>query len=97
MITLKPRKRTNEWQSSSIKLPICKYKTQSVSTKNISYCNLVFIEQLFEKGESFWNKLSKNRTSEQAWVNLALSSEHEIILHSLQHSELLYELNFFFF
>ena len=28
--------------------------------KNISYGNLVFTEQLFEVGETFWNKLSKN-------------------------------------
>ena len=27
--------------------------------KNISYGKLVFTEQLFEVGESFWNKLSK--------------------------------------
>ena len=27
---------------------------------NISNGNLVFTEQLFEEGESFWNKLSRN-------------------------------------
>ena len=55
MITLKSRKQTN-----CNHLLMC--SLIPIVYKNISYGNLVFTEQLFEVVESFWNKLSRNRT-----------------------------------
>ena len=53
MITPKPRKQTNY---NHLLLCCLIY----IVYKNISYGNLVFTEQLFKVGESFWKKLSKN-------------------------------------
>ena len=60
MITCKPRKQTN-----CIHLLMCSLivKLKRIVYQNILYGNLVFTEQLFIVGESFWNKLSKTSTS----------------------------------
>ena len=57
MLTLTSRTQTN---CNHLLLCCQIVKLTYIIYKNMSYGNLVLTEQLFEIGESFWNKLSKN-------------------------------------
>ena len=56
MILLKSKK-----QTSKLLLCCLIVRLTGILYKNITYGNLVLTEQLFEVGESFWNKLSKKK------------------------------------